>query len=208
MKKALFGLLLIASWLAGFPAHATTYAYSVDYGFTSTPGQVTGLITTTCDSCVLTSSNVPSWSFTASDGTSGSSLNPTAGINASGNILEATPTGIFTVANATVGGYFAFCSDISNNGSDCFSTAGLNVYNTDHGIGTQAWHISWEENSSAEGIFSTDGGGTFPVPSIEIASRAAAPEPAVWTMMILGFAGCGFAALRRRRHKTKLQPAL
>jgi hypothetical protein len=84
MKKALFGLLLIAGWLAGFPAHATTYAYNVDYSFTSTPGEVTGLITTTCDSCVLTSSNVPSWSFTASDGTSGSSLNPTAGINASG----------------------------------------------------------------------------------------------------------------------------
>jgi PEP-CTERM motif len=67
---------------------------------------------------------------------------------------------------------------------------------------------AWEENSSAQGIFSTDGGGAFPIPSIEIASRAAAPEPSVWAMMILGFAGCGFAALRRRRHEAKLRPAL
>ena len=207
MRKALFGLSLIIGWLACLPAYATTYTYDVDYSFTSTPGQVTGFITTSCDSCVLTASNVLSWSFTAGDGTSGSSSDPTAGINASGDILEATPSGIFTVTNATVGGFFAFCSDISSNGSDCFSTAGLNVYNTDHGTGTAAWHIAWEENSSAEGIFSTDGGGHSPDPSIEIASLAAAPESPVWAMMIVGFAGLGFAALRgRRRYHAVLAP--
>ena len=84
MKKAFLGLLLIAGWLACFPAYATTYTYNVDYTFTTTPGQVTGSIVSSCDSCVLTPSNVLSWSFTASDRTSGSSSGPTAGINALG----------------------------------------------------------------------------------------------------------------------------
>ena len=206
MKNALFGLLLITAWLAGFPANATTYTYDLDYSFTTVPGEVTGFITTSCDNCVLTANNVPSWSFTASDGTSGSSSNPGAGINASGAILEATPTGIAMVTNATVGGFFAFCSDIANNGSDCFNTAGLNVDNIFHGPDQPSpfWHISWEENSSAQGIFATDGeaqdsGSGFVFPSIEIASLAV-PEPPVWSMMIIGFAGLGFAANRGRRH--------
>jgi hypothetical protein len=123
-------------------------------------------------------------------------------------MLQATPTGISTVANQTIGGFFAFCSDISNNGSDCFNMAGLNVDNVFHGP-PQPFpisHISWEENSSAEGIFSTVSepqDGVFP--SIEIASLAAAPVPPVWGMMIVGFAGCGFVALRGRRHETKLR---
>jgi hypothetical protein len=206
MKRTLFGLLLIMAWLAGFPASATTYTYDVDYSFTTVPGEVTRFITTSCDNCVLTASNVPSWSFTANDGTSGSSSNPGSGINASGDILEATPTGIFTVTNATVGGFFAFCSDIANNGSDCFHTAGLNVDNIFHSPPqpVPTWHISWEENSSAQGIFATDGeaqdsGSGFVFPSIEIASLAV-PEPPAWAMMIIGLAGLGFAANRRRWH--------
>ena len=209
MKKTVLSLLLIAGWLACFPAYATTYTYNANYSFTTTPGQVTGSIVASCDSCVLTASDVLSWSFTASDGTSSSS-GPIAGINASGDILQATPTGIFTVANSTVGGFFAFCSDISNNGADCFSTAGLNVYNIDHG-GPQPfpfWHISWEENSSAEGVFSTDGGAPGDVfPVMEVASLTSVPEMSAWAMMIFGFAGLGLTALWRHRHKPKVQPA-
>jgi hypothetical protein len=214
MQKALLSLLLIASWFAGIPAYATTYTYEVDYAFTTTSGQVTGSIVTSCDSCVLTASNVLSWSFTASDGASGNSSGPTAGINASGVMLQATPTGISTVTNQTVGGFFAFCSDISNNGSDCFSTAGLNVDNIFHSPPqpVPAWHISWEENWSAEGIFATDGeaqdsGSGFVFPSIEIASLAAVPEPPVWAMMIIGFAGCCFAAFARGGIRRNCGPA-
>jgi len=217
MKKALLGLLLIMGWLAGFPASAATYTYDVDYSFGLIPadGEITGFITTSCDdNCVLTASNVLSWSFTASDGMSDSSSNPGSGINASGDILEATPTGIFTVTNQTVGGYFAFCSAIANDGSDCFNTAGLNVDNRLEGPdqGVAYYHISWEESSSAEGKYSTDGGAPdnpngpgFIFPSIEIAS--AAPEPPAWAMMVVGFAGLGFAAHRRQRHKAKPRTA-
>jgi hypothetical protein len=146
------------------------------------------------------------WSFTASDGTSGSSLNPGSGINASGNILQATPTGIYTVTNATLGGFFAFCSDIANNGSDCFSTAGLNVNDMKPDQAAAIWHIAWEEKSSAQGPFSTNGQGGQIFPSIEIAS-ATAPESPTWAMMTIGFAGLGFAAYRRRRHSAKLRSA-
>lgn len=164
MKKAFLGLMLVVACLAGLPAYAATYTYDVDYTFavttTNKTGSITGFITTSCDdNCILTASNVLSWSFTASDGTSDSSSNPGSGINASGNILQATPTGIYTVTNATLGGFFAFCSDIANNGSDCFSTAGLNVNDMKPAQAPAIWHIAWEEISSAEGIFSTNGQG-------------------------------------------------
>ncbi len=214
MKKAFLGLLLVVAWLGSFPAYATTYTYDVDYSFGLIPadGEITGFITTSCDSCVLTASDVLSWSFTASDGTSGSSSNPGSGINASGDILEATPTGIFTAADATVGGYFAFCSDIANNGSDCFKTAGLNVDNILEGPdqGFPYYHISWEEDSSAIGKYSTDGGAPdnpngpgYEFPVIELT----VPEPPAWAMMIIGFAGLGLAAHRRQRHSAKPRTA-
>jgi hypothetical protein len=215
MKKAFLGLMLVVACLAGLPANATTYIYDVNYSFVTTGGDLTGFITTSCDNCILTASNVLSWSFTATDVTSGSSSNPGSGINASGDILEATPTGIFTLANQTVGGYFAFCSDIANNGSDCFSKAGLNVYNRLEGPDQSVpyYHISWEENSSAEGKYSTDGGAPdnpngpgFIFPSIELAAIAA-PEPPAWAMMIVGFAGLGFAAHRRQRRAARVRAA-
>lgn len=211
MKKAFLGLMLVVACLAGLPAYAATYTYDVDYTFavttTNKTGSITGFITTSCDdNCILTASNVLSWSFTASDGTSDSSSNPGSGINASGNILQATPTGIYTVTNATLGGFFAFCSVIANNGSDCFSTAGLNVNDMKPAQAPAIWHIAWEEISSAEGIFSTNGQGGQIFPSIEIAS-AAAPEPSTWAMMLVGFAGLAFAAHRRRSHKAKLRAA-
>jgi hypothetical protein len=106
-----------------------------------------------------------------------------------------------------------FCSDIANNGSDCFSTAGLNVYNVfNFPQPFPFWHISWEENSSAQGIFSTDGGAPdsgsgYVFPSIEIASLTSVPETPAWAMMIIGFAALGFAALRRERRRAELRAA-
>jgi hypothetical protein len=211
MKKALLGLMVAAACLAWLPAYATTYTYDVDYTFavttTNKTGSITGFITTSCDdNCILTASNVLSWSFMASDGTSDSSSNPGSGINASGNILQATPTGIYTVTNATLGGFFAFCSAIANNGFDCFSTAGLNVNDVKPDQAPAIWHIAWVEDSSAEGTFSTNGQGGQIFPPIEIASLAV-PEPSVWAMMIIGFAGLGFAAHRRQKRAADVRAA-
>ena len=205
MKKAFLGLMLIAAWLACLPACATSYTYDVDYSFsyssTNVPGKITGFITTSCNSCILTATNVLSWSFTANDGTSESSTGQNAGISASGDMLDATPTGIFTDLNATFDASIRFCNDITNGGADCFPTAGLDIYNKD--VGDQPfpfWHLYWNEISSAEGIFSTNGGGLSPDPAIQIASLAV-PEPPAWAIMILGFAGLGFAAQRRQRQR-------
>ena len=199
MKRLFLAPMLLAGWLASPPAYATTYTYDVNYSFTSIPGTMTGVITTSCDNCELDSSNILSWSFKASDGTSGSSSDPGSGISTTDFMLEAMPTGIFTVANPAPGASIRFCSDISGGGADCFHAAGLDVHNIDHGPPSPVtWFINWVENSGAEPTFSTNGFGFSPDPSIEIASLAV-PEPPVWAMIIIGFAGLGFAAARRRR---------
>ncbi|HEX9168856.1 MAG TPA: hypothetical protein VF886_08015 [Roseiarcus sp.] len=206
MKKAFLGLLLFAAWLASLPAHATTYTYDVNYSFTNVLGSVTGSITTSCDNCDLDASNILSWSFTASGGTMGRSSNPGSGISTTDFMLEATPTGIFTVGSATNGASIRFCSDISGGGADCFPVAGLDVYNLDHGGSMPPfWFIGWVEKSGAEATFLTDNGGFSPDPAIEIASLTTVPETPAWAMMIIGFAGFGFVALRRQRHVAKLR---
>ena len=209
MKKAFLGLMLVVASLAGPPAYATTYTYLVNYSFTSVEGEVTGFIATSCDSCGLDASDMLSWSFTASDGTSGSSSNPTSGISTTDFMLEATPTGIFTVANAAPGASIRFCSDIAGDGEDCFHSpgAGLDVYNLDHGLPMPVtWYIAWVENSGAEATFLTDETGFSPDPAIELAAIAAS-EPPAWAMMIVGFAGLGFAAHRRRRRAARVRAA-
>jgi hypothetical protein len=204
MRKPFLGLMLVVACLAGLPAYAATYTYDVDYTFavttTNKTGSITGFITTNCDSCGLDASDILSWSFTASDGTSGSSSNPTSGISTTDFMLEATPTGIFTVANATNGASIRFCSDIAGDGEDCFPGAGLDVYNLERVAEMPpTWYIAWVENSGAEATFLTDAATGFsPDPAIEIASLAV-PEPSAWAMMIIGFAGLGFAARRRQR---------
>jgi hypothetical protein len=66
--------------------------------------------------------------------------------------------------------------------------------------------INRVENSGAEPTFSTNGDGLSPDPAIEIASLAV-PEPPAWAMMVVGFAGFGFVALRRPRRKEELLAA-
>jgi hypothetical protein len=203
MKWALLGLLLIVAWLPGFPAYSATYTYRVDYSFTSVKGEVTGFITTSCDSCDLDASNILSWSFTASDGASGSSSEPGSGISTTDFMLEATPTGIVTVANAAAGASIRFCNAIAGGGANCFTTGGLDVYNLDNGP-VPFWFIGWYKKLNSEATFLTDDNGFSPDPAIEIAS-VAAPEPPVWAMMIVGFAGLGFAAHRRQRHAARVR---
>ena len=214
MKRPFLSLLLLAAWLASFPAYATTYTYSVYYTFdynlgpSAGKGVITGSITTNCDSCDLDASNILSWSFTASDGTSGSSSNPTSGISTTDFMLEATPTGIFTVSDATNGASIRFCSDIAGDGEDCFPGAGLDVYNLERVAEMPpTWYIAWVEDSDAEATFLTDAATGFsPDPAIELAALAA-PEPPAWAMMIIGFAGLGFAAHRRQRRAAHVRVA-
>jgi hypothetical protein len=38
-----------------------------------------------------------------------------------------------------------------------------------------------------------------PIPAIELTTVAAVPEPSTWAMMLIGFAGLGFAFRQSRR---------
>jgi hypothetical protein len=81
-------------------------------------------------------------------------------------MLVATPMGISTDLNATLDASIRFCNDITNGGPDCFPTAGLDIDNLESS-GAQPfpyWHLYWDESSSAQGIFSTNGGGLSPLP--------------------------------------------
>ncbi len=108
------------------------------------------------------------------------------------------------VTNATVGGFFAFCSDISNNGSDCFqhgraecrqylSRAGSAIPILACQLGRRIRQRRGSSRLTAKLKIVRPAPDLY-FPSIEIASFAAVPEPPVWAMMITsGLAGCGFA---------------
>jgi hypothetical protein len=49
--------------------------------------------------------------------------------------------------------------------------------------------------------------GKFLYGTVETAAVASVPEPSTWAMMILGFAGVGFMAYRRRSHSQALSAA-
>jgi PEP-CTERM motif len=59
--------------------------------------------------------------------------------------------------------------------------------------------VGWDENGGPSSATASCCGGVFPSNSFQILGFAdAVPEPSTWAMMILGFAGVGFMAYRRR----------
>lgn len=67
--------------------------------------------------------------------------------------------------------------------------------------GTALSSIRWFAFALGDNDTNSDGhfGNNFD-PGFEGVSVSAVPEPSTWAMMILGFAGVGFAAFRRRSH--------
>ena len=171
MKTRLFSLMVIVVWLGVSPARALTYYdYNVDFAFGGS--DFTGTIQTNCDACDLNSANfVRSWSLTATDGSSVSSSESAAeiviSVPGSTNILQATSTGIYTLANPTLNGAFQFCGDTV----DC-----LNIYNVFHGGPQPApfFELAWIEGATTiyqfGTYFTSRQGGEAPV--IQIAALA------------------------------------
>jgi hypothetical protein len=69
-------------------------------------------------------------------------------------------------------------------------------FNDDLGaIHLQLTSVSWAGGDSRSSAVALGGGAQLPT---------AAPEPSTWAMMLLGFAGLGYAAIRRRNARGAL----
>lgn len=142
---------------------------------------VVGTMTTDCDSCVLAATDIKSWSFswTYSTGGTGAASGTSIGFNddqlsASGGGLSYTGANIETFTDAVDGtSQVAF----GLNGLGTIRLQNVNLIDLTGSV-TQPFTIGTEQVS-------------------------AVPEPSTWAMLLLGFAGVGFMAYRR-----KSKPAL
>jgi hypothetical protein len=212
MKAKLFGLMVIVSWLSVSPAGAITlYDYNVDIPIGPGLGKVqagtiTGSIQTNCDTCDLTSSNVTSWSLQASDGSSINSSGPTSGITFEFTILQATPTGIFTLDDV---GSFNFCADTSS----CGAPAGGLLFTNNSGPNglPHLAHVDWYEGTSI--IYENGVEGGWPVYEVApladtlvcpingncLSIPAPTPLPAAFPLFVTGLGAMGLLGWRRKR---------
>jgi hypothetical protein len=200
-KLKLIGIIACA---ASFGAsHATATTYQVDIA----PLHVTGSITTDGHTGTLSAVDITSWQFAQSaDATHFLSSFGNAGstLSLSGTALSATATQLLFNFSSTGSSELMFSSNNwpSNGGfavQYCdAATPCLNQNNAPSFSATQLVLI-------APGCCSTSGGiaesGNTVIATATITPGV--PEPSTWAMLILGFAGLGFMALRR-----KLKPAL
>jgi FlaG/FlaF family flagellin (archaellin) len=169
--------------LAG-TAHSATYVYDLVGSLTS--GEATGSITTDTNSGVVALADIASWNITIDAGNGAVNLN-TSNSSISGNYsngITATASGLFFDFSGSPTQYIEF-NDSSNNQ--------VNYCSGPPGCVTGFEQVAIQANNA--------GGHFFYTGSQEIASIAptGVPEPAVWVMMSLGFAGLGFAGYRKAK---------
>lgn len=71
-----------------------------------------------------------------------------------------------------------------------------------YSLDTSGTGVATEYSISPFGVFPNDAQGAY-----QMAVTGAVPEPSTWAMMIIGFAGVGFAAYRRKRKVASLVAA-
>jgi hypothetical protein len=196
-KKQLLALTacLIILALPVTEAGAATFLYDVDIsrpvnfpGFTGpSPDFVQGTITTDCNNCVMVKSDIVDWDLTIAThgGFSDTLLGPLSGNNSfiqfgGNNQMVATPVGLFF--NFAVPGANLIFDDVATNGGTT-----LQLFQASNGQSI----IGWATGGAGASINPT---------SDQIGTPASAvPEPSTWAMMLLGFAGLGFAFRQSRR---------
>jgi len=181
MNIKCLGLASIALCLLTSPALADVY--NVNIGFTALG--VTGQITTDGTTGVLSAANIIDYDlFIQQGGFNVELTGPLSGNNSTyelvGSDLTATSTGLF----------FNFSSP-SSSFVDFFNLQGYICFNNaSHGCGSSPSSVELSASSPIGPSALPESG------NVEVAS--AVPEPSTWAMMILGFAGVGFLACRRR----------
>jgi hypothetical protein len=86
-------------------------------------------------------------------------------------------------------------------GTDTQSTSLANVPSQGFsGWMFQTFTYTAEASTEVLSFFANGSGGAPPLALLDgVSLQAAIPEPSTWAMLVLGFAGLGFAAFRRRR---------
>jgi hypothetical protein len=152
------------------------------------PGTASGTITTDGTLGVLSQSNITGLNITVADTTNSFTLT-FSDLLFSGSDLSATATGLFFDFAGLDGGFFA----------------GVNLGPTFNGYCVASLGQSCEFTPASEALLVASQLYQGPVQTgeVQIAAVAAVPEPSTWAMLLLGFAGIGFTAYRR-----KSKPAL
>jgi PEP-CTERM motif len=101
------------------------------------------------------------------------------------NVNTKTVVGFFTIGGVQQNAVFGLADD----GTTMFAVQGTSIYTVDLATGA----LTLAANYGGHGL-STANGEAFLNESV----HSAVPEPSTWAMMILGFAGIGFMAYRRK----------
>jgi PEP-CTERM motif len=193
MKKALFlGAVAAALTMASVGSAEAAIVYNINEQVGT--GSIGGTITTDGTTGTLQVTNITSWNLLVSDGINSFDLNPgNSGDQVIGSILTANTTQLLFNFGAGAGTFFLpqylfFQSPLGANAPyACF---------TDSSTGA-CFHSSSIQLDPLAGTNSPTN------PAVQLSGEqvigvTAVPEPATWTMLILGMGGLG-AAMRRRR---------
>ncbi len=144
MKSKLSAALAAAGCaLVSFAPTANANTYTYDLSFVVAPVTITGEITTNCDNCGLTNSNILSWAFNSSSGPSVTSATPGANISFGGSsVLVATPSALnFTIGafgilsfNGPVGTVAVQFNTVGNPYSQCSTSKGCEIAILPNGV--------------------------------------------------------------------------
>jgi hypothetical protein len=190
MKSKLLVLLAVVGCLTASQAQAN-FIYSVN-DIVGT-GTLTGSITTDINQGVINSGDVVSWNLTMTNGAYTSTLNTSnSNFTTFGGLFLAQADGLYFNFSTSALGYAYFIGTGNNVGLACLVTTtncGLDSPGTNYDFTLQP-----DYSTSSNGL--TDS--FYRDQVVEIAQIASVPEPSTWAMMILGFAGVGFMASRRK----------
>jgi hypothetical protein len=120
-------------------------------------------------------------------------------VAAGAGLLDFSPVAVNVTQGQTYVAFLSTYGIASNTGTatvnSCLSFSGCNNVNSNPYIGDLVWKtiysdtVPLQESWSKAGYFDATFSATF---------TSAVPEPSTWAMMMLGFAGLGFMAYRRK----------
>ena len=181
-----FGALLAASTLGAGGASADV-VYTIDQ--TIGGGSVTGTITTDGVTGTLALSDIVSWDLTLNGVGASAALDP-------GNSLARQESAASDLGLSVSGRYLYFNFDDTS--------AGFLIQVPPGGDGRTYWCNSsitagCYEGKSVVPVYYLDSSSQYVSASGDQIIGVSAPEPSTWAMMLVGFAGLGFAGCRRAR---------